>query len=181
MRNCCFRLPSIPSRAPALAVHFTASAYLLLCLCFSSAPAALLQPGGRARERAHRRGPSRHPQLPDALHPAGECCTARAVIPRVLHLVDRCALRAKPLCICRCCMSPRRALQVLVGRREKLSVYGNDYATRDGAWYCSCVLSPLPHVADGIRHARIRSSCWLPIELCQLAALISCLSACRMF
>lgn len=24
-------------------------------------------------------------------------------------------------------------MQVLVGRREKLSVYGNDYATRDGA------------------------------------------------
>ena len=33
--------------------------------------AALLQPGRRAPERPHRRGPDRHPQQPDAVHHAG--------------------------------------------------------------------------------------------------------------
>ena len=58
-------------------------------------PAALLQPGRRARERAHRRGSRRHPQQPRALHHAGRGGAARAARRLRRRLSDT---RTAPAC-----------------------------------------------------------------------------------
>jgi hypothetical protein len=99
------------------------------------------------------------------------------------HQLDHAACSA--LCLVQCVaklllpLSGHRAMQVALGQRELLSVYGSDYPTRDGTCirdYIHVMVRSLTYAARRCKFLRSGQS---QAERISSSRLLLCISACR--